>query len=68
MPDLQFFAADAARDAMEGRLVEVLGEEIFREVAIALRNRRQEAAAAAAVWPAPRGGGRGSPGPASAEG
>jgi LPS-assembly lipoprotein len=68
VPDLQFFAADAARDAMEGRLVEVLGEEIFREVAIALRNRRQEAAAAAAAWPAPRGGGRGSPGPASAEG
>jgi len=70
VPDLQFFAADAARDATEGRLVEVLGEEIFREVAIALRNRRQEARSAqsAARRSAPWNGGLESSIPASGEG
>ena len=42
IPDLQFFAADSARDAMEGRLVEQLAEEIFRRVAMELRRERQQ--------------------------
>jgi LPS-assembly lipoprotein len=41
IPDLQFFAADSARDAMEGRLLERLSEEIYREVAIELRRRKE---------------------------
>ena len=41
IPDLQFFAADTARDAMEGRLVEELAEEIYRRVAIELRGRTE---------------------------
>jgi LPS-assembly lipoprotein len=43
IPDLQFFAADSARDAMEQRLSEQLGEEIFRRVAMELRRERQQA-------------------------
>lgn len=41
IPDLQFFAADAARDAMEQRLVDQLAEEIFRQVAMELRRRKE---------------------------
>lgn len=41
VPDLQFFAADTAREAMERRLVEIISEEVFREVAIVLRRRRE---------------------------
>jgi len=44
IPDLQFFAADSARDAMERRLVEQLSDEIFRRVALELRRERQRAA------------------------
>ncbi len=47
IPDLQFFAADSARDAMEQRLVDQLSEEIFRRVALELRRERQQRAAAA---------------------
>lgn len=46
IPDLQFFAADTARDAMEGRLVEDLAEEIYRRVALELRGRKEAARAA----------------------
>jgi len=45
IPDLQFFAADSARDAMEVRLVEQLSEEIYRRVALELRRERERAAA-----------------------
>jgi LPS-assembly lipoprotein len=41
IPDLQFFAADSARDAMEARLVEQLSEEIYRRVAMELRRRKE---------------------------
>lgn len=44
IPDLQFFAADSARDAMEGRLADQLAEDIFRRVAMELRRERQRAA------------------------
>jgi LPS-assembly lipoprotein len=44
IPDLQFFAADSARDAMEGRLVDQLAEEIFRRVAMELRREREQRA------------------------
>jgi LPS-assembly lipoprotein len=37
VPDLQFFSADTSRDAMEGRIAEAVGDEVYREVAIALR-------------------------------
>ncbi len=47
IPDLQFFAADSARDAMEARLVDQLAEEIFRRVALELRRERQQRLAAA---------------------
>ena len=47
IPDLQFFAADSARDAMEARLVDQLAEEIFRRVALELRRDRERRAAAA---------------------
>jgi LPS-assembly lipoprotein len=40
VPDLQFFAADSARDAMDARLAEQLSEEIFRRVAMELRRER----------------------------
>ncbi|WP_165838797.1 LPS assembly lipoprotein LptE [Roseicella frigidaeris] len=39
IPDLQFFSADSARDAMEGRAMEEMAEEITRQVALALRRR-----------------------------
>ena len=42
IPDLQFFAADSARDAMEARLVNELAEDIFRRVALELRRERQQ--------------------------
>jgi LPS-assembly lipoprotein len=42
VPDLQFFAADSARDAMDARLAEQLSEEIFRRVAMELRRERQQ--------------------------
>jgi LPS-assembly lipoprotein len=45
IPDLQFFAADTARDAMELRLVDQLAEDIFRRVALELRRERQQRAA-----------------------
>lgn len=41
VPDLQFFSADTARDAMEARLAEQLSEEITRQVAVHLRRRRE---------------------------
>jgi LPS-assembly lipoprotein len=44
IPDLQFFSADSARDAMEGRAMEQLSEEIGRQVALALRRRREATA------------------------
>ena len=47
IPDLQFFAADSARDAMEARLVDELAETIFRRVALELRRERQQRLAAA---------------------
>ena len=46
IPDLQFFAADSARDAMEQRLVEQLSEDIYYRVALELRRERQRAVAA----------------------
>ena len=46
VPDLQFFAADTARDAMEARLVDQLAEDIFRRVALELRRDRQQRRAA----------------------
>jgi LPS-assembly lipoprotein len=49
IPDLQFFAADSARDAMEARLVDELAETIFRRVALELRRERQQQLAAAAA-------------------
>jgi LPS-assembly lipoprotein len=39
IPDLQFFAADSAREAMERRLAEVVSEEIIRQVVLVLRQR-----------------------------
>lgn len=41
IPDLQFFSADSARDAMEARAMETLAEEVTRQVAMALRKRRE---------------------------
>ena len=37
IPDLQFFSADSARDAMEGRAMDQLAEEGTRQVVMALR-------------------------------
>ena len=48
IPDLQFFAADTARDAMETRLSEQLSEEIFRRVAQELRRDRERRVTASA--------------------
>lgn len=39
IPDLQFFAADVSREAMERRILEELGERIVLGVAAALRRR-----------------------------
>jgi LPS-assembly lipoprotein len=59
VPDLQFFAADTARDAMERRLVEALGEDVYREVLMALRRYRETGSAqAAAAVPGSGAGGR----------
>lgn len=44
IPDLQFFAADAARDATIERLMEALSEEITRQVAMELRRRKESSA------------------------
>lgn len=46
IPDLQFFSADSARDALESRAMEEMSEAIVRQVALALR-RRMEAQAKA---------------------
>jgi LPS-assembly lipoprotein len=46
IPDLQFFSADSARDAMESRAMEQMSEEITRQVALALRRRREAGTAA----------------------
>lgn len=37
VPDLQFFAADTSREDMERRLAEVLSDEVYRQVLLALR-------------------------------
>lgn len=37
VPDLQFFSADTSREAMESRIADMVGAEIFQQVAIALR-------------------------------
>lgn len=39
IPDLQFFAADSSREALERRLAETVGEEITRQLVLALRQR-----------------------------
>jgi len=39
IPDLQFFAADSSREAMEQRLAEVVSEEIVRQVVLVFRQR-----------------------------
>jgi LPS-assembly lipoprotein len=41
IPDLQFFSADSARDALEGRAMEQLAEEVTRQVAMVLRKRKE---------------------------
>lgn len=41
IPDLQFFSADSARDALESRAMEQLAEEVARQVAMALRRRKE---------------------------
>lgn len=46
VPDLQFFAADTARDAALERLMDGLSEEVSRQVAMELRRRKDTAAAA----------------------
>ena len=45
IPDLQFFSADSARDAMEARAMEMMADEITRQVAMTLRKRQKAAAA-----------------------
>jgi hypothetical protein len=47
VPDLQFFSADAAREAMEGRVMIGLADEVARQVAMVLRARLREQATAA---------------------
>jgi len=39
IPDLQFFAADSARDATERRLVDAIAEDIHHQVALEMRRR-----------------------------
>lgn len=41
IPDLQFFSADSARDALESRAMEQISEEITRQVALALRRQKE---------------------------
>ena len=45
IPDLQFFSADSARDALESRAMDQMAEEITRQVAMTLRKRQKAAAA-----------------------
>ncbi len=45
VPDLQFFAADSSRDAMERRLLEEMAEQIYLRVATVLRQRAESARA-----------------------
>ncbi|MCW8087162.1 LPS assembly lipoprotein LptE [Sabulicella glaciei] len=40
IPDLQFFAAEASREAMDRRLVEELGDRVVEAVALSLRRRQ----------------------------
>jgi LPS-assembly lipoprotein len=47
IPDQQFFAAEASRDAMERRLVDSLGESIAQRLAVAMRRRAETSVAAA---------------------
>ncbi|SDB64526.1 LPS assembly lipoprotein LptE [Belnapia rosea] len=42
IPDLQFFSADVSRDAALERLMEDLSQEITRQVAMALRQRKED--------------------------
>ena len=44
IPDLQFFSADSARDALESRVVDQLAEEVARQVTLALRRRKEAGA------------------------
>ncbi|TDH61645.1 hypothetical protein E2C06_16080 [Dankookia rubra] len=44
IPDLQFFSADSARDAMEGRAMDQLAEEVTRQVVMALRRQKEASA------------------------
>ena len=44
IPDLQFFAADSARDAATERLMDALSDEITRQVAMELRRRKESLA------------------------
>lgn len=44
IPDLQFFSADSARDAMESRAMDQLADEVARQVAMALRRRKEAGA------------------------
>ena len=53
IPDLQFFSADTSRDAMEGRIAEMVSGEIFTQVAIALRKYVADGRPGAAGGPAP---------------
>ena len=46
IPDQQFFAADASRDAMERRLVDTLSDSIARRLAVTFRRRADAAASA----------------------
>ena len=41
IPDLQFFSADSARDAMESRAMDQLAEEVMRQVVMALRRQKE---------------------------
>jgi LPS-assembly lipoprotein len=47
IPDQQFFAAEASRDAMERRLVESLSDSIAQRLAVTFRRRADTAVAAA---------------------
>ena len=59
VPDLQFFADDTSREAMERRFVEVISDEVFRHVAMTLRRYKETGQVQA---------GAGAPGPASGPG
>lgn len=57
VPDLQFFSADTSREAMESRLADVISDEIYRQVALALRRylKTGPRPASGAITPAPAG-------------